>query len=147
MVLKLVGVAPAAPESWKVPAWCTLPVFATQLSGGPADKPVQLDLSTKKGVIVGRSEERTDLSVPDASVSRQHAAIVHDEETTYIVDLGSTHGTFVEAARLEPNKYTKLSNGDTIAFGTAPYEYKVDINTAQRLDGSNPPSKKARKSH
>ena len=85
IVFKVSGVELAQPERWAIPAWCTLPSFAVRLSGGPRENTFRKDLSDVKGVVVGRSEERTDIAVPDGSVSRLHAAIVHDEETTFVV--------------------------------------------------------------
>jgi len=140
IVFKIVGLASGL-EKWQVPAWCTLPAFAVQLSGGPEGQQIKRDLSSVKGIVIGRSEERTDLAVPDGSVSRLHAAIVHDDDTTYAVDLGSTHGTFVNATRIAPNTYVKLSDGAKLAFGTASFDYTVHINRSQNVN-SGPVAKK-----
>lgn len=94
--------------------------------------------------MIGRSEERSDLAVADGSVSRQHAALVHDEEISYMVDLGSTHGTYVNASRIEEGVYTKLANGDRVSFGTCSFDFTVRI-TAQRLRGDDPKAKKKQK--
>lgn len=94
--------------------------------------------------MIGRSEERSDLAVADGSVSRQHAALVHDEEISYMVDLGSAHGTYVNASRIEEGVYTKLANGDRVSFGTCSFDFTVRI-TAQRLRGDDPKAKKKQK--
>ena len=65
--------------------------------------------------------------VPHETVSRQHAAIVHDEETTYIVDLGSAHGTFVDGARLAADEHRKLVDGALLSLGSAPFGYRAII--------------------
>ena len=106
-VFQIRGVAEAEAEKWAIPAWCTLPTSAVTLLGGPKGN-LRRDLSSVRGVVIGRSEERSDVAVPDGSVSRQHAAIVHDEDTTYVVDLGSAHGTYLDSTRLGEGVYTKV---------------------------------------
>ncbi|KAI1140166.1 hypothetical protein F5Y05DRAFT_411226 [Hypoxylon sp. FL0543] len=62
-------------------------------------------------------------------MSRQHAELVLDRQSTqkvvYLKDIGSLHGTFHtpcdgirKESRLEPYKVVKLSNGDSLRFGT-----------------------------
>jgi predicted component of type VI protein secretion system len=65
--------------------------------------------------------------VPHETVSRQHAAIVHDEETTYIVDLGSAHGTFVDSQRIGVGVHTKVSDGAKLVLGSCPFAYSIQI--------------------
>ena len=136
--------SPTSRSPPQIPAWCTLPHFVTEVEGGPPDANISLDVSHTKGIVIGRSEERSDLAVADGSVSRQHAALVHDEEISYMVDLGSTHGTYVNASRIEEGVYTKLANGDRVSFGTCSFDFTVRI-TAQRLRGDDPKAKKKQK--
>jgi len=56
----------------------------------------------------------------DDTVSRRHAAIVHHEASTFIYDLGSTHGTFVNNKKIDANEPVELENGVTISVGKAP---------------------------
>ena len=58
-----------------------------------------------------RSERFCDVALPHESVSRQHCAILHDEDTTYVVDLGSAHGTYVDGVRLTADEHLPLRDG------------------------------------
>lgn len=62
-----------------------------------------------------------DYSVPDApDISRVHIEIRYDENrgASYIIDKNSRNGTFVNGARLAPEKAKRLENGDLIQLGT-----------------------------
>ena len=130
LVLKVVGVKAAEFEPWKIPAWCTLPTaqrvelvldanspLAVAAAGGP--QPI-IELATVKGLVLGRSERFCDVALPHESVSRQHCAILHDEDTTYVVDLGSAHGTYVDGVRLTADEHLPLRDGALLSLGSAP---------------------------
>ena len=85
------------------------------------------DLSDVRALVLGRSERYVDLVVPHESVSRQHCAIVHDEETTYVVDLGSAHGTFVDSRRIGEGVHTQLNDGAKLVLGSSPFAYELRI--------------------
>ena len=55
-----------------------------------------LDLSRHPAYVLGRSAATAKIVVPHESVSRQHAAIVHAENDTFVMDLGSASGTFLD---------------------------------------------------
>jgi len=57
-----------------------------------------------------------DVVLPDASVSREHAAIVRRTERFWVVDLGSLNGTFVNGQRTAEHP---LNAGDQLRFGDA----------------------------
>jgi pSer/pThr/pTyr-binding forkhead associated (FHA) protein len=57
-------------------------------------------------------------NLPDTDiVSRLHAEIQVEESTYYIVDIGSSNGTFVNNAKLEPETRYPLNLGDIINLG------------------------------
>ncbi|WP_017318160.1 FHA domain-containing protein [Mastigocladopsis repens] len=63
------------------------------------------------------------LALPNADiVSRLHAEIQVEESTYYIVDVGSSNGTFLNNVKLEPKKRYSLTLGDKIDLG---HEEKV----------------------
>ncbi len=68
-----------------------------------------------------------DVALPHESVSRQHCAILHDEDTTYVVDLGSAHGTYVDGVRLTADEHLPLRDGALLSLGSAPVGYRAII--------------------
>ena len=66
--------------------------------------------------VVGRSAD-ADWPVPEPTVSRRHASIIHKGDTWLITDLRSKHGTSVNDRRIEPGTPTPIEDGDVISFG------------------------------
>ena len=95
----------------------TAPHFTlTQVVGenlAATDSPPSLRFAATRRVL-GRSD-RSDLQVATPSVSRQHAAIWLAGDTPMIEDLGSAHGTLVNARRI--SQATALRAGDLVALG------------------------------
>lgn len=50
--------------------------------------------------VIGRGSRVTDLTIPDANISRRHCVIEEREGTFYISDLGSTNGIEVGGTRV-----------------------------------------------
>ena len=84
------------------------------------DDPAIHELS-KPRVSVGRSAE-ADLSMSDATVSRLHAILSLQGGATVVEDASSTNGLFVNARRVSR---AVLKDGDTVAFGTARFQYRI----------------------
>ncbi len=64
---------------------------------------------------IGRAEDNT-LALPgDEFASGHHARIESQRDGVWIVDLGSTNGTFVNGARLDGRR--KLREGDVVQIG------------------------------
>lgn len=68
---------------------------------------------------IGRTADN-DLVVPDPSVSRHHARLHLQGETATIEDLGSSNGTVIAGARLEPGVPHPVVWGEPLTLGTAP---------------------------
>lgn len=75
----------------------------------------------EKEITIGRGEDR-DIVVRDNAVSRKHCRIVLEEDGYYIVDEGSTNGTFVEGVRITREK---LKNGDIIQIGETKMRFEL----------------------
>lgn len=70
-----------------------------------------------QGGYVGR-EPSSDVPIENDSVSRQHAELIADAGGLYCVrDLGSSNGTFINGARLEPGVESPLNHNDKVRFG------------------------------
>ena len=84
-------------------------------------------VGSKSWYSIGR-QPTNDLALSNNKSSRLHALIAHDEEGNIkVMDLGSTHGTFLDGKRLEKNKPHKMVPGSTLTFGDpAPY-YVLEV--------------------
>jgi hypothetical protein len=51
--------------------------------------------------VIGRGSRVTDLTIPDANISRRHCVVEQRDNTFYISDLGSTNGIEVGGTRVE----------------------------------------------
>ena len=65
---------------------------------------------------IGRGPQ-SDLRIPSAAVSRDHAAILRREHRWYIEDRGSYNGTFLNGARVIPGTPLPLRHADRIEIG------------------------------
>ena len=70
-------------------------------------------------MVVGRATS-TDIRVPDANVSREHAVFEDDDGQWFIRDLDSTNGTFVNG---DPVQRVRLRDGDVITVGVTELVY------------------------
>jgi DNA-binding CsgD family transcriptional regulator len=67
--------------------------------------------------VIGRGNEvEIQVKKSNASVSRKHARIWHDERI-WIEDLGSTFGTWVNAVKIPSGRPTEISLGDRLTLG------------------------------
>ncbi len=90
---------------------------------------------------VGRGDDNQFI-VKDRCISRNHAMIQHtDAGDHYLIDLGSSNGTFVNGRRV--NIPVVIHDGDTITFGQTEFEFcapkateSINIDTESTLDGT-----------
>ena len=69
---------------------------------------------SKRTTTIGRSRD-CDIAIADANASRQHAEIRHIGLDYFLVDQGSTNGTYVNRQRIRRHA---LADGDRIVIGT-----------------------------
>jgi len=74
----------------------------------------------KETTSLGRKSQN-DIWVKDDLASRFHAEIRKDGEVFYLVDLGSTNGTYLNAARIAQKQPTIFRQGDEIRIGSIRY--------------------------
>lgn len=72
---------------------------------------------------VGR--EKTDVLLTHSSVSRRHAVIRVEDSKALLEDVGSTNGTFVNGARIEPGTPAVIEDGSELLFGSETLIYKA----------------------
>lgn len=98
-----------------------------------------LHIHAQRSYLFGRDRRVADIPTDHPSCSSQHAVITHryvplPQEPgdmapptrvvkPYIMDLGSTNGTFLNDERLEDARYVELRAGDVLRFGTSTREY------------------------
>lgn len=86
--------------------------------------------------LFGRERRVADIPTDHPSCSKQHAVLqyrqVEKEQPDgtlskqvrpYVMDLGSTNGTFINDNRIEPQRFYELFEKDTIKFGNSSREY------------------------
>lgn len=85
--------------------------------------PLQGEVLTiaKEEFTIGRADDR-DLTILDRAVSRKHCKIVLEEDGYYIIDEGSTNGTFVGGMRIAREK---LKSGDVIQIGESKLRFEM----------------------
>ncbi|MBN1265842.1 MAG: Hsp70 family protein [Anaerolineales bacterium] len=79
-----------------------------------------------KGITTLGRKSRNDVWVKDDLASRFHAEIRKDGEVFYLVDLGSTNGTYLNAACIAPQQPTIFRQGDEIRIGSIRYRLAQD---------------------
>ena len=65
-------------------------------------------------ILIGRTDDN-DVSIPGSNVSRHHILLFRNGDSTILVDLNSTNGTFVNSKRVHNHK---LVHGDEITIDT-----------------------------
>ncbi|KAJ0986114.1 hypothetical protein J5N97_004470 [Dioscorea zingiberensis] len=88
--------------------------------------------------LFGRERRVADIPTDHPSCSKQHAVLqyrlIEKEQPDgllakqirpYLMDLGSTNGTFINDNLIEPHRYYELFEKDTIKFGNSSREYVI----------------------
>lgn len=99
---------------------------AEPYGGGPMGQP-PLYLSfngnryaiEKDKFVIGRGSEKTELTIRDGNISRQHCAVIYRNGSYYIKDMGSTNGVEYRGNRIESKK---IEEGDV--FFLCDYELR-----------------------
>jgi chromosome segregation ATPase len=74
----------------------------------------------KDRLTIGRTEQN-DIQLKASYVSRRHAVVVTDHESTRVIDWGSKNGVYVNSERVKEHF---LKNSDTVTIGTAEFRYE-----------------------
>jgi pSer/pThr/pTyr-binding forkhead associated (FHA) protein len=74
----------------------------------------------KDRLTIGRTKDN-DIQIKAAYVSRRHAVIQTDGDTTRIIDWGSKNGIHINSTRVKEHC---LNHGDTVTIGNARFRYE-----------------------
>jgi hypothetical protein len=88
-------------------------------TSGTAPWDVPLD---KERITIGRREDN-DIRLDDGATSGHHAAVITVMSDSFLQDLNSTNGTFINGKRIQKHA---LHSGDVIVIGRARIEYVGD---------------------
>ncbi|KAG6460916.1 hypothetical protein O3G_MSEX012302 [Manduca sexta] len=113
---------------YEVPNWAGKPPTGLHLDVLKGDKLIQkLMIDEKKCYLFGRNPQMNDFCIDHASCSRVHAAFVYHKHLNraFLVDLGSTHGTYIGQMRLEAHKPTQLPIDSSFHFGASTRNYII----------------------
>ncbi len=84
----------------------------------------QVELAEGNSWTLGRDKDNS-IVILDSSVSRHHAILQYmDSHSIYLIDLGSTNGSFVNQQRVSIP--TLLQNGDLLTLGQSELEFHWD---------------------
>lgn len=81
---------------------------------------------TDKSFVLGRQIEATDYHINDSKISKRHLEVLDIDEELFIRDLNSTNGTYLNDEKLDPNRLTKIFDGDLIKMAALVYEFKIE---------------------
>lgn len=73
--------------------------------------------------LIGRDSRRVNLPVQDKRLSRRHAAIRYANRRFYLVDLGSSNGTYINGEPIR--RCTALQDGDRIRLGSLSFSFFI----------------------
>ncbi|XP_019881712.1 nuclear inhibitor of protein phosphatase 1 isoform X2 [Aethina tumida] len=113
---------------YEVPNWAGKPPVGLHLDVLKGEKLIQkLMIDEKKCYLFGRNSQMNDFCIDHASCSRVHCALVWHKHLNraFLVDLGSTHGTFIGTLRLEGYKPTQLPIDSSFHFGASTRNYII----------------------
>ena len=92
--------------------------FTRVLLGRVGNKLLRFPLF-KDQTTIGRADDN-DIQLDAAFISRKHAVVTTDGETTRVIDWGSRNGVFVNSEQVTEHL---LSNGDIVTIGNAHFRY------------------------
>eukprot|EP00667_Euglena_gracilis_P017538 EG_transcript_18502 len=110
---------------FRCPDWATMPSKGVHLEvRRGADMVDLLNIDEQPYYLFGRNQGVVDFVLEHPSISRVHFALVHHQHGgTYIIDLGSGHGTAINNHKLEKNKPVKFEVNSTLQAGASSRTY------------------------
>lgn len=76
--------------------------------------------------VIGRERKNANYCIADnSSIGRSHVTLTVRNGVTYLMDMNSTNGTFVNGVKATPRQEIALKNGDKITLADEEFEYKI----------------------
>jgi len=115
--------APRSADPW-TPTAPTLADCRVRLTAlGYSERVFDIDLMAHQGKTVGRDERAEAVLDGDAKLSGVHCELEWDGAALYVLDRGSTNGTFVNGVPIQGKSWMPLEDGATLRIGA--YEYRA----------------------
>lgn len=88
--------------------------------------PVKIEIViNKEDFIIGKKFDSVDGLIQfNKAISRVHCKIVHSGKKYFIADLNSSNGTYVNGARVDPNRQASIAPGDKIRLANSDFIIK-----------------------
>lgn len=79
-------------------------------------------INVSRMISIGRDEKNSIVISDDPLVSRRHALIEKEKDAYYLMDNGSTNGTYLNNNPIPACERVKIKSGDTITVGKTKLE-------------------------
>lgn len=113
----------SGPFAIRKPAWCQIPQADRKIIFEEIQSGKVKDIGNAAFFIIGRNE-RAQIVLNDMMVSRCHAVLLHNSNgDCYILDMGSSHGTFIGSTKIVPYTPTLVKKSSIIRFGSMEKQY------------------------
>ncbi|CAD5111694.1 DgyrCDS980 [Dimorphilus gyrociliatus] len=115
-------------NNFEIPSWAGKPPPGLHLDVKKDSKMIQkLMIDEKRVYFFGRNRQMCDFCIDHASCSRVHAVLVWHKQLNrpFIIDLGSTHGTYIGSIRLETRKPQAVQMDSELHFGASTRIYII----------------------
>ena len=84
-----------------------------------------IQISTDKlPLTIGKMEGCVDFVIPHKTISRIHARLFRENGNMFLIDLGSTNGTYHNGCRLQAQKPVRIVPGDEVRFSDIVFDYR-----------------------
>ena len=113
---------PAVKPTYEVPSWAGKPPTGMHLDILKDGKLIEkFIVDGKTHFFFGRQRQYIDFTLDHTSCSRVHAVMVYHKnlQRMFLLDLGSTHGTFLGNVQLEHERPMQLAVDDSFSFGAS----------------------------
>ncbi|ETN78186.1 FHA domain protein [Necator americanus] len=123
-----------------VPDWASRPPPGSHLDVCKGEQLIQkLMIDEKPAYYFGRNPKQVDFAVEHASCSRVHALLLYHGilKRFALVDMESSHGTFLGQVRLEPLKVVFVDIGVPFHFGASTRRYTLRLKLIQSKENED----------